>query len=196
MRFARLIPLVGSVFAFGCGDGGAVTAPSTPATLNIMLKDAPFADAKAVFVTFEIPVACAHAGVRASNGDFVRLPFANNMSGRTCDLKQLVSTQDLLGSGTLTTGHYTQIRLVVASATLFFDNAAGGPPCGAVLPMPQGRNASASVVSGEVRLNQEFDVTSTTATTIVVDFDGGRSLSLTGSGAYSLSPVMSVVGVN
>lgn len=190
MRFARLIPLVGSVLAFGCGDGGAMTAPSTPATLNIMLKDAPFADAKAVFVTF------ADASVRASNGDFIRLPFANNMSGRTCDLKQLVSSQDLLSSGTLTTGHYTQVRLVVASATLFFDNAAGGPPCGAVLPMPQGRNASASVVSGEVRLNQEFDVTSTTATTIVVDFDGGRSLSVTGSGAYSLSPVLSVVSVN
>jgi len=39
-------------------------------------------------------------------------------------------------------------------------------------------------------------VTSTTATTIVVDFDGGRSLSVTGSGAYVLSPVISVVGVN
>src|SRR5262245_4457183 len=189
MRFARLIPLVGSVFAFGCGDGGAVTAPSTPATLNIMLKDAPFADAKAVFVTF------ADASVRAGNGDFVRLPFANNMSGRTCDLKQLVSTQDLLGSGTLTTGHYTQIRLVVASATLFFDNAAGGPPCGAVLPMPPGRNASASLVSGEVRLNQEFDISRSKATTLVVDFDGGRSLIVSGSGAYMLQPVMSVVSV-
>jgi hypothetical protein len=49
---------------------------------------------------------------------------------------------------------------------------------------------------GEVRLNQEFDVSSTKATTILVDFDGGRSLALTGSDTYMLLPVMSVVSVN
>jgi hypothetical protein len=189
MKFARLIPLVGAISVFGCGGGGTSVAPSTPATLNIMLKDAPFDDAKAVFVTF------AEISVRANNGDFTTVPFANNISARTCDLKQLRSASDLLGSGTLTTGHYTQIRLVVASATLFFDNAAGGPPCGAVLPMPPGRNASASLLSGEVRLNQEFDISTSKATTIVVDFDGGRSLIVSGSGAYMLQPVMSVVSV-
>jgi hypothetical protein len=189
MRVARLIPLVGAIWAFGCGDS-TMTAPSTPSTLNIMLKDAPFADAKAVFVTF------SEVSVRASGGDFTTLPFANNLSTRTCDLKQLVTAQDLLGSGSMTTGHYTQIRLVVASATLYFDNAAPGPPCGAVLPMPSGRNASATIPSGEVRLNQEFDVSSTKATTILVDFDGGRSLALSGSGTYMLLPVVSVVSVN
>jgi hypothetical protein len=190
MKFARLIPLVvGSIWVFGCDGNGTNVAPSTPATLNIMLKDAPFADARAVFVTF------AEVSVRTSTTDFTTVPFANNVSARTCDLKQLMSASDLLGSGTLTTGHYTQIRLVVASATLFFDNPAAGPPCGAVLPMPQGRNASASVLSGEVRLNQEFDISTSKATTIVVDFDGGRSLNVTGTGGYMLLPVMSVVSV-
>ncbi len=189
MRFARLIPLVaGSICAFGCGDGSGM-APSTPSTLSIMIKDAPYEDAKAVFVTF------SEVSVHASGGAFTAIPFANNVSTRTCDLKQLATAQDILGTGGLTTGHYTQIRLVVASATLYFDSAASGPPCGAVLPMPQGRNASVMVPSGEVRLNQEFDVSSTKATMILIDFDGGRSVNLMGTGVYMLSPVISVVSV-
>ena len=84
---------------------------------------------------------------------------------------------------------------VVASATLYFDTPSSGPACGAVLTVPAGRNASVMVPSGEVRINQEFDVLSSKATAILLDFDGGRSLNLTGNGTYMLSPVISVVNV-
>jgi hypothetical protein len=171
----------------GCGDSPG--APSTPATLNIMLKDAPYADAQAVFVTF------SDVSVHTSGGTFTAVPFSGNVSTRTCDLKQLISTQDLLGTTAPPTGHYTQVRLVVASATLYFDNPSSGPACGAVLTVPAGRNAPVMVPSGDVRINQEFDVSSTKATTILLDFDGGKSLNLTGSGVYMLSPVISVVTV-
>jgi hypothetical protein len=188
MRFERLIPfLVTAAFVCGCGDGPG--APSTPATLSILLKDAPYADAQAVFVTF------SDISVNASGGSFITLPFASNVSTRTCDLKKLASTEELLGTTSPPTGHYTQIRLVVASATLYFDNPSSGPACGAVLTVPAGRNASVMVPSGEVRINQEFDVMSSKATAILLDFDGGRSVNLTGGGVYMLAPVISVVNV-
>ena len=47
----------------------------------------------------------------------------------------------------------------------------------------------------ELRLNQEFDLTSTSATTILLDFDGDQSVQLTGNGQYMMTPVISVVSV-
>ena len=188
MRLVPLVPLLVTVACVsGCAD--APGAPTTPATLSILLKDSPYTDAQAVFVTF------SEISVHASGGTFETLPFANNVSTRTCDLKKLVDTQELLGTTAPPTGHYTQIRIVVASATLYFDSPSSGPACGAVLTVPAGRNASVMVPSGEVRINQDFDVTSSKATTILLDFDGGRSVNLTGSGIYMLSPVISVVTV-
>src|SRR5205823_3925261 len=158
MPLARVIPLlIAAAGVFGCGD--APGAPSTPATLSILLKDAPYNDAQAVFVTF------SDISVQGSGG-FTTLPFSGNVSTRTCDLKKLVNTEELLGTTAPPTGHYSQIRLVVASATLYFDNPSSGPPCGAVLTVPQGRNSAAMVPSGDVRINQEFDVVSSKATAI------------------------------
>ena len=154
-----------------------------------MLKDTPYADARAVFVTF------SDVSVRTSAGDFTTVAFAGNVSTRTCDLKQLINTPDLLATSAPPTGHYTQIRLVVASATLYFDNASSGPPCGAVLTVPAGRNSDVMVPSGEVRINQEFDVLSTKATMIQLDFDGGKSVNLMGGGVFMLTPVVSVLNV-
>jgi hypothetical protein len=188
MRLGRVIPfLMTAAFLYGCGDGPG--APSTPATLSILLKDAPYADAQAVFVTF------SDISINASAGGFVTLPFSGNVSTRTCDLKKLVNTEELLGTTSPSTGHYTQVRLVVASATLYFDSPSSGPACGAVLTVPPGRNASVMVPSGDVRIDQEFDVVSSKATAILLDFDGARSLNLTGAGIYTLSPVVSVANV-
>jgi hypothetical protein len=51
------------------------------------------------------------------------------------------------------------------------------------------------VPSGVVRLNREFDLTSTTATTILLDFDGDKSVHMTGNGKYMMTPVIGVVSV-
>jgi hypothetical protein len=80
------------------------------------------------------------------------------------------------------TGHYTEIRLVVSSAALYFDNASTGSPCASMIAAPRGRRAAVDVPSGELRLNREFDVTSTAPTTILLDFDGDQSVKQTGNG--------------
>jgi hypothetical protein len=187
MRFARLLCAVAIVTAVGCG--GSSTSPTTGAMLSVILKDSPFSDAKALLVTF------SNVSAHLAGGDFETLPFTGGGTTRTCDLKRLTSAQDVLGTGPLPVGHYTQVRLVVSSATIYFDNASAGPACAPSVAAPAGRSASVDVPSGDIRLNQEFDVTSTNTTTITLDFDGDQSVKQLGNGSYMMTPVISVVSV-
>jgi hypothetical protein len=123
------------------------------------------------------------------------LPFAGGATSRTCDLKKLATAQDILGTGTLAAGHYTQIRLTVANAMLYFDNASTGDACAPSIAAPPGLSTQVGVPSGEVKLNREFDVPSSGATTILVDFDGDQSIKQTGTGVFLMTPVISVVSV-
>jgi uncharacterized protein DUF4382 len=188
---ALLVAIV-TVTWVGCSSSSSPSSPSSAGyNLNVMLKDSPFSDAKALLVTFS--EVSAHV---SGAGGFSVLPFTGGATTRTCDLKKLTSAQDVLGTGTLTAGHYTQIRLVVTSAVLYFDNISSGAPCATSIAAPGGRSASVTVNSGDVKLNREFDVTSSGATTILVDFDGDQSIRQEGNGSYSMSPVIAVVSVS
>src|SRR2546428_6466048 len=110
----------------GCGSstptapsGGDTAGPTGAGRATIMLQDSPFSDAKAVLVTF------SEVSVHMSGGDFVPLPFTGG-SARTCDLKKLTTAQDILGAGPLPVGHYTELRLIVASAAIYVDAATAG----------------------------------------------------------------------
>ncbi len=168
---------------------GSPTNPEPAARLHLMLTDSPFSDARAVLVTFS--AVSAHL----TGNDFMPLPFAGGATSRTCDLKKLVGAQELLGTGAMPTGHYTQVRLIVTGATIYFDNPSAGPACAETIASPAGRSAAVDVHSGDVRLSREFEVTTTGSTTITVDFDGDRSIVPMGNGRYSMSPVISVVSV-
>lgn len=125
-----------AVLAFGCGDDAQTpSAPTTPAapsagaggggtgTLTLRITDSPFSEARAVLVTFN------EVSVHRSGAGWETLPFFGGAGQRTCDLKKLQGPTDLLGVGTLPSGHYTQIRLHVVSASIHFDNASAGGPC-------------------------------------------------------------------
>lgn len=157
-----------------------------------MLKDGPYSDAKSLLVTFsDVSVHRDDQGADA----WTKLPFAAG-SARTCDLKKLVTAQDILGVGALPAGHYTQIRLTVTSAALYFDTAAEGAACAETITAPSGTSASVEIPSGVVKLNREFTVSSGGSTTILLDFDGDKSMNQTGNGRYMMSPVISVVSVS
>lgn len=195
MRYAcRALPFVLALTVTACGGASSTSSPTAPtpattATLNVSLTDSPFSDGKALLVTF------SDVSAHRSGADFMTLPFVGGASSRTCDLKKLTTAQDVLGTGPLPAGHYTQLRLVVASAAIYFDSPSSGPACAASVAAPAGRSAAVDIPSGELKLNREFDLTSTNATTILLDFDGDKSVKETGNGRYMMTPVITIVSV-
>lgn len=183
------------------GPGLAAPTPKLPAgtsSLTLMLKDSPFSDAKALLVTF------SEIDVHASGGSWLKLPFAAGASSRTCDLKKLETAQDILGVGSLPTGHYTQLRLVVSKAAIYFQNASSGAACAPSIAAPPGTSATVDIPSGEIKLNREFELASSGATAILIDFDGDKSVKQTGGGngrghssvGYMMTPVIGIVSVH
>ncbi len=192
MRALTLVLLVAAVTCASCGDSVVSPSDSGAGTLNLFLTDSPYSDAKALLVTFS--EATAH---RAGEAGFGRLSFGDATSTmRTCDLKRLEDAQDLLGVGSLPAGHYTQLRIVIAGAALYFDNASTGPTCDRIIQAPAGRRSVVDVPSGEVRINQEFDIVSGENAVIVLDLDGEQSIVDMGNGRYQMTPVIGVVSVN
>lgn len=189
------------------GSGGGGT--STAAKLSIFLTDSPFSDAKALLVTFDN--VSVH---QADPGEWKDLTFSGGagVKERTCDLKHLTDGKtDVLGVADLTAGKYTQIRLNVTKADIYFDktsNATDAAPCGASITVVGSTdNAPVEIPSGEVKLNHEFTLQAATATTIKLDFDGDQSVRQTGSGngsgrgnsgsnsKYMMTPVIRVLSV-
>ena len=141
--------------------------------LSVRLTDSPYETAAAVLVEIrEISVHRAGDGwVTVSDDDLV------------CDLKQLEGGNDtLVGEVELTAGHYTQIRLIVLAAALYQSPALGGTdPCDAV-PTNEEHSVSMDVPSGTIRLTRQFTVAVDGLTTILLDFDGDRSIRQIGNG--------------
>jgi hypothetical protein len=183
MRWLQLGVFICAVTLAACG-GDSPTSPDANGNFRIMLKDSPFSEARAVLITFS--GVSAH---RSGEGGFTTLGTGT----RTCDLKKLQSSQDLLGVGTIPQGHYTQVRLVVSSAALYFDNASVGAACADSIAIPAGRSSAIEIPSGEVKLNREFDVPATGTTTMVIDFDGDKSIHQLGNGRYMMQPVIAIV---
>ena len=74
--------------------------------------------------------------------------------------------------------------------------AAAGAACADTIGAPAGSSASVDVPSGLVKLNREFTVPTAGATTILLDFDGDKSVNQTGNGRYLMAPVITVVSVS
>lgn len=186
MRWPLVLALAAIVTASACG--GSNTGPSGSGTLRVMLKDSPFSDAKALLVTFS--EVSAHMS-DTPDGSWIKV----NTTPRTCDLKRLENAQDVLGASTLDAGHYTQIRLMVTRAVIYFAEGTTGDACTASAPTLGGAKADVTIPSGEVKLNREFDVPSGGVTSILVDFDGDKSVREMGNGQYAMSPVISITKV-
>lgn len=210
VRILLAVLIAGSlavVLACGGSSSSTTLTPTSPSTstpppgsagvqtgsLSVAVKDSPYSDATALLVTFsEVSV---HS---ASTDSWIPLTFTGGATTRTCDLKKLVTAQDVLGTGTLTAGHYTQIRLTVSSATVYFggtSSAACAPEVTITGTTETSTHSEVTIPSGTLKLIQEFDVPAGGATTILLDFDGDKSVNQTGNGAYKMSPVIKVVSV-
>ena len=186
--------LVGAVALVCASCADSVTSPSgSTGSLNVFLSDSPYAGARALLVTIS-----EVAAQQASGGEVTQLPFGPPGASllRTCDLNRVENAQTSVGAGPLPAGSYAQLRVVVLAAALYFDNPSTGPACAATIPAPAGRRVLADVTSGDVRLSRPFDIVAGTNASIVINFDGARSVTDMGNGQYRLAPVIGVVSVN
>ena len=193
MRLTSVLAATVLLMSVACGDSNPAgpsdgSGAGGAGTFNLRITDSPYGSAKAVLVTFS--EVAAHR-----NGDWTRLPFPGG-STRTCDLKKLQNNaQDLLGGGAISPGTYTMVRLVVQSAKIYFDNSAqSGTPCAPSIAEPAGASSVLTIPSGEVRLNGSFGLTSSSPTTVLLDFDGESSIHQNGS-SYTMQPVIRIVSI-
>ena len=186
MRWPLVVALAAGIATSACGSG---TGPSGSGTLRMALKDGPFSDAKALFVTV--------SQVEVHKSDTPDGAWIKIVGEKTCDLKRLETAQAALGSQPLDSGHYTQVRLVVTRAVIDFANVTTGDAC-AVAPPPDvlpPSQANVTIPSGEVKLIRGFDIPEGETKTMLLDFDGDKSMHLISNGGYMMSPVINVVSV-
>ena len=93
------------------------------------------------------------------------------------DLKEIEGIQDFLASQIVETGKYTQIRFEVNSVTI----------------VAEGDNHTAKVPSDKIKLVGNFNVTDNNTTEITLDFNGEKSVLVTGKGDYIFKPVIKLL---
>jgi hypothetical protein len=170
------VAVIGVLFLASCGGGGgddgtAAPAPST-GTLGVSLTDASTTDYKAIYITV-LEVAVHRDG--GGDWDVVSTP------NKTYNLLDLVNgVREELGLATLVSGHYTQLRLILADqpddslnilsqqhdyGNYFIDQNDQSHK----LNVPSGFQSGIKIVRG-------FDINANQTTELILDFDATKSI--------------------
>ena len=176
------IVLSSVMFLVACGGGGG-TGGGT-GTLSMSVTDAkPMLPAGVtnLFVTFE------EVRVHKSGGSWVSLPLVE--TPYTIDLLQFQdgNTTELVPPTKLNSGKYTQVRLVVSSATIMFDNITTTAEEPVIVPSDNLKTDK----------NFIFNVIEDSAVDLIIHFDLSKSLVVTdlaGTLSYKLKPVLHLFG--
>jgi len=173
------IVLSSVMFLVACGGGGGSGSGGT-GTLSMAVTDAkPMLPAGVtnLFVTIEEVL------VHKSGGGWTSLPLVE--SPYTIDLLQFQdgNTTELVPPTKLKSGKYTQVRLVVSSASITFDN------------ITSTAEEPVTVPSGNLKTDKNFifNVGEDAAVDLIVHFDLSKSVVVTGTAAdpsYKLKPVL------
>jgi hypothetical protein len=175
----------------GASGSGSGSSSGSGGTFNVRITDSPFGGAKAVLIVF------SEVAARDSGGTWRKIALNGGTATRTCDLKKLTNgNQDLLGTGSLSPGSYTHIRLTVQSAKIFFDNGTTSAPCAASIAEPAGAvfPLRLSPATGEV--NGTYTVTTDGTLNVLLDFDADASIKDQGGNVYDLIPTLRLLTVS
>lgn len=96
----------------------------------------------------------------------------------TFDLLDVVGVTEVLGSANVTAGSFTQIRMDIDSVEVV---------------SATGDNITAEVPSGKLRIVRPFTVEDSVKTILTLDFDGAKSLIITGAGKALFKPVVKLL---
>ena len=170
----------------GSGDGGA--AGPLNGTLRLALTDAPSCGYDAVNIT--VQKVRVHQSATALDTDSGWSEVVLAPAKRVNLLTLSNGVLEELGQTPLPTGHYTQLRLVLAS------NDSAQPLANSVRPTG-GAEVALKTPSGQqsgVKANINIDIAANQMADFVLDFDACKSVVSAGnSGQYLLKPVLSVV---
>jgi hypothetical protein len=188
LRWACVMGTAAVLAACG-GGGGSATANGS---LSVALTDAPSCGYDHVFVTVEKVRVHQSASAGDSEGGWTELAVS---PARRIDLLDLTNgVLEELGTTQLAAGHYSQIRLVLASntgtGTSSVANAVQLTGDSTVIPL-----ATPSGQQSGLKLQAHFDVAEGQTTDVVLDFDACKSVVKAGNSGnkYNLKPVLSVV---
>lgn len=174
-----------------CGGGGGSstnTVTGSDGSLRLALTDAPSCGYDAVNVT--IKSLRVHKSSNAADNDAGWADMVLAPARRINLLNLTNGVLEEMGQIPLSTGKYTQLRLVLA------DNEPSNPLANSVLPTG-GTEVALKTPSGQqsgVKANIDIDIAANTMADFVVDFNACKSIVSAGnSGQYLLKPVVSVI---
>ena len=183
--------LAAAAVAAACGGGG--DDPRGSGVLKVSLTDAPACGYDNVWVT--VTKVRVHRSDTAADNDsgWSEVVVDPSSGGRKIDLLELQNgVLADLGQTALPSGHYSQVRLVLA------DNATVAAANELVLSDTKARVSldTPSAQQSGLKLKHGFDVEDGAEADLVLDFDACRSIVKAGnSGKYNLKPVISVLPV-
>jgi hypothetical protein len=170
-----------------CGGGGGSGAGE--GTMRFAITDAPACGFDHVWVTVEKVRVNTSANATETDGGWTDVAVS---PAKRIDLLTLTKgVLEELGSTPLAAGHYSQVRLVLASNVAGSATPANAvqPTGGAVIPLttPSGQQSG-------YKLQANADVAAGQLADLVLDFDACQSVVKSGnSGQYILKPVVTVV---
>ncbi|HLE17277.1 MAG TPA: DUF4382 domain-containing protein, partial [Syntrophales bacterium] len=178
-----------TILMVGCGGGGDSSLQAGAGTLKVSLTDVPAGGFAKVNVT--ISKVRVHQSSSAPENDAGWTDITLNPARKINLLGLMNGVLEDLGQTSLSAGHYTQLRLVLAanSETNPFANSvvlSSDPDTENALDTPSG-------VQSGIKLINEFDVTSGQRVDLVLDFDALKSVVKRGNGTFLLKPVIKVV---
>ena len=201
----------------GCGESGSTSAPnaSTSGSLSVLLTDAP-GDYSAVYVTID-EIRVHKAGdddiTSDTNSTDANETYENSSDINSSDASWIVVAQphktynllalqngltEELGEANISTGKYTQMRLVLGDKEDNGTNSLGNPhPYANYVIFTNGSDVSQlKVPSNVIKQNHSFIVIPDSKLTLTIDFDANKSITeVGGSGKYILKPVLGLVSV-
>jgi hypothetical protein len=133
---------------------------------------------------------------RGSPTNLSDVPLSGGGGQYTCDLKKLSSSDGEIAVGNLPSGAYSQVGIVIQRVTVHIDNPTANAPCAPSIPEPGGRSATLAAPAGEIPVPHNFDVKATGDTVLRLNFNTEQSIRVTGENTFSLTPVITVLGVS
>jgi heat shock protein HslJ len=201
-----LIPVILAMLALAggaCKETEEVTTPVSQGTINVYVTDAPAREkVTGIWVTIsEIQVHKAVAEqeqeqqqtgsdnqtqvqeqekqqTQLGGGEWITISLSDNST--EFNLMDVAGIEQYIGTKIVEEGKYTQVRVVVDEAQV---------------QLGEGEDAElhdATVPSGEIKIVHAFDVIAGETTTLVLDFDAGRMVTVSGADRVIVKPVINL----